>query len=53
MKYNWIYLVTFPRLNLKDEVKVEYDLLSQEKFHWLDLVTCVPDPLRFKLIVGA
>ena len=41
------------RLNLKDEVKVEYDLLSQEKFHWLDLGTCVPDPLRFKLIVGA
>ena len=29
MKYKWIYLVTFPRLNLKDEVKVECDLLSQ------------------------
>ena len=53
VRYNWIYLVIFSRLNLKDEGKVECDLLSQEKFQWLDLGTCVPDPLRFKLILGA
>ena len=30
VRYNWIYLVIFTRLNLKYEVKVECDHLSQD-----------------------